>query len=161
MFGDFKIIGVFVKIEALRGFFLLYEITAVDKVGHFINACACFGKCADQFIVCVKLLVSVRITVNGELRPGKFVVGIIFIGLGELHRPANQRIFDFNLNHRTVFIDIDSKRFFRKDKACRGLNLTHDPISIGYIGKRKNAVLGRGSGHNRIFGCKLGTVRFE
>ena len=89
VFGDFKIIGVFVEIETLRRFLLLYKISAVNKIGHFINAHACFGERTEQFIVGVKRLVPVAVTVNKKFCACQLVVGIILINLCDLHRTTD------------------------------------------------------------------------
>jgi hypothetical protein len=158
---DFKIVGVIVQIETLRRFRFFDEIAAVEQVGHFINADAGFGQRADQFIVRIQFLVAVAVTVNSELRTRQLAVGIVPVGLGELHRATDTGIFDLYLDHRTVRIDGHRMGFLRQHETGRSFDLPHDPVAVRHTGKRKTAVLGRGGSQDGVFRRKLGAVRTE
>ncbi len=103
MFLDFKVVGVFIQNEALRGFCFLHKIPAVGKRVLLIYADAHFAQLAKLLIIRIKLLVAVAVTVEFKDRARKLAVGKVLIHLHKLHFAADRRVFDFDLDHFTVF----------------------------------------------------------
>ena len=172
---DGKVVGVLVKLVALRCLAFLHKVALCQKALRGVVACIRFFQCADLRIFGIKFLIAVGVLIQIEYRAVEetqegVVIFVLFLhrrrlvyclGFHHLHAAADQGIFHFDFNALAVHTDIDMVLLRAYRIKCRRGNFLYNPVAVRDILKGKAAILGSGDSKQRIFLGKFFRVRPE
>ena len=172
---DGKVVGVLVKLVALRRLAFFHKVALCQKALRGVVARLRFFQCTDLHIFGIKFLIAIGVLIQIEYCAGEEAEEgvIIFVlllhrrrlvyrlGFHHLHTAADQGIFHFDFNALAVHTDIDMVllRAYRI-KRWRG-NFFYDPVAVRDILKGKAAILAGGNCDQGVCLGKFFGIRLE